>query len=156
MIDFVPYHPSHLAQVGLQPSQEAARRFLIRDGFAEALALHGMSWTGLVNEIPIGCAGMVSQWEGRVIAWALFGASVPKRCWPAIVRKIAFEFSVTLANRGRHRIEITVPVHFGQGCRLARLLGFAIEGRMRSFDPEGEDHFLYAKIIGEQPLRGGV
>lgn len=146
MIRFVPYQPSHLAQVRTQPAQEAWRAYLIRDGFAESLAIPGMTWTGLVDDVPVGCAGFSPQWEGRVVAWALFG-DIPKTAWPAIVKKIRHEFRATLQSHGRHRVEMTVPSNFGPGCRLALMLGFAVEGLMKSYGPDGSDHLLYAQVL---------
>lgn len=146
MMRFVPYQPSHLAQVALLPAQEQWRSYLIRDGFAEALALPGMAWTGLLNDMPIGCAGFQPQWEGRVVAWGLFG-QIPKMAWPAIVKKIRHEFRATLQSQGRNRVEITVPANFGPGCRLALMLGFTVEGLMKSYGPDGADHLLYAQVL---------
>lgn len=149
---FIPYRPEHLAKIALQPAQRAARAVMVKDGYAESLAVPGMAWTAVndAGEI-LGSAGMVPQWEGRVIAWALVGILIPKRSWPIIAKKIEGEFQSALAEHGRHRIEITVPVNFGAGCRLARLLGFDIEGRLRAYAPDGSDHFLYAKIVGGNP-----
>lgn len=145
MITFIPYEPEHLAQIKVQPAQELWRDCLILDGFAESLA-NGMSWTGLVAGVPVGCAGFTPHWEGRVTAWALFGV-VPKMAWPAIVKKIRREFRSSLQSHGRHRVEITVPAGFGPGCRLALMLGFAVEGKMRAYGPDGSDHLLYAQIL---------
>lgn len=148
---FIPYRPEHLAQIALQPAQRAASA-VIKEGYAESLAVPGMAWSASNESGEIlGCAGMVPQWEGRVIAWALLGVAIPKRAWPTIAKKIAREFNAALADHGRHRVEITVPVNFGAGCRLARLLGFEIEGRLRAYAPDGSDHFLYAKIVGAAP-----
>lgn len=149
-IVFVPYEPDHLLQIALQPAQAHHRGAVVLDKYREALAIPGMAWTGIVDREVVGCAGLVPEWEGRVVAWALFGR-MPKFSWPAIIRKIHFEFEHSLAAHGRHRVEITVPTHFGPGCRLARLLGFDIEGKMRCYGIDGHDHFLFSKIIEARP-----
>lgn len=147
MMEFIPYHADHLLQIALQPAQAHHLGSVAIPKYREALAIPGMAWTGIHDDRIVGCAGLVPEWEGRVIAWALFGV-IPKPAWPAIIKKIQREFRETLASQGRHRVEMTVPSNFGPGCRLARLLGFDIEGKMRCYGVDGADHFLFAKIIG--------
>lgn len=148
MISFVPFRPVHLELVRLQPAQEAWRKELVRPGFAEALAIRGMAWTGLVDGMPVGCAGLSPLWDGNVKAWALFGTNIPRRAWTAIVRKIEHEFAATLASHGKHRIEATTPVYFAEGCRLLRILAFNVEGEMQFYGPDGANHFLFGRIVG--------
>lgn len=146
MISFVPYKPAHLAQLRLQPAQEALRPHLVRPGYAESLAVPGLAWTGVADGVPVGCAGLLPQWEGRVVAWALFG-NVPKQAWATIVGKMRREFRALGALR-RHRVEFTVPCDFGPGCRLAHILGFAAPGPpMREYGPDGRDHLMYERIL---------
>lgn len=140
MIEFVPYEPWHLMVIDLQPTQTAYYQRFVQPGYAESLA-KGVAWTGFINDRAVGCAGFAPQWEGRAVAWALFGRGIPKTVWPAIVRKVRAE---TQGIKGR--IEATVPFGFGAGCRLAKLLGFEIEGLMKAFGPDGSDHFLYARV----------
>lgn len=142
MIEFVPYEPGHLALVDLQPAQAAWRQWALRPGYAESLVAPGRAWTGLEDGRVLGCAGLaaVPGDPGRAVAWALFGR-IPPRLWPAVVAKVRRVF----AESGLRRIEATVQDGFGNGCRLAHLLGLEVEGRMRAFAPDGSDQFLYAR-----------
>jgi hypothetical protein len=147
MIQFVPYSPTDLTSIELQPAQEKWRDQFFLPGYAQSLDIKGMAWTAMDGEKVLGCAGFAPQWEGRVIGWAVFGREIPRRAWPRILRKIRREMHNSLADHGRHRLEITVPRGFDAGCRLAHLLGFEVEGLMKEYGPDGGDHFLYAQVI---------
>lgn len=137
MIEFVPFEPWHLSQIEIPAAQAA----WIKPGYAESLA-NNMAWTGFIDDRVVGCAGFAPQWEGRAIAWALFGREIPKRAWTAIIAKVRKELACT----AYPRVEATVPFGFGAGCRLANALGFQVEGLLSKFGPDGSDHFLYARV----------
>ena len=148
MIRFVPYSPEDLARVDRQPAQARWRDKLLTHEYARSVDVPGMAWTALdEGGRVLGCAGMAPQWEGRVIAWALFGQSIPKAAWPKIAKKIRNEFHSKLSGHGSHRVEITVPKDFGPGCRFAFLLGFEVEGLMKHYGPDGSDHYLFSQVI---------
>ena len=92
-----------------------------------------------------GCAGILPQWPGRAIAWALLTRELTARHFLRVHHKV---LNVLLGahGRGARRIETTVDAGFDAGHRWARALGFSPEGLMRSYSPEGRDHVLYARI----------
>lgn len=141
MIEFAPYRPEHLMLVDLQPAQSAWRKRVMQPGYAESLVEPGLSWTGFKDGLVVGCAGVVRERDGLGKAWALVGQGFP-RSWPAIVRYMR----EVLARADIQRIEADVLSNFGEGCRLARMLGFDVEGLRRKYDPEGHDYFLYARV----------
>lgn len=144
MITFVPYKAQHLRALELQPAQHAWLDRMMQEGYAEALEAT-RAWTGIIDGRVVGCAGLTQQWPGRAVTWALFG-KIPKRAWPAVLRKIRAELDAEHM-RGTRRIEATVVSTFGPGCRLVTKLGFMIEGKLRAFDQIGQDHFLYARVV---------
>lgn len=150
MIEFVPYSPQDLARIDLQPAQMKARDLLLSEGYAEALDIRGKAWSGLVDGEVVGAAGFTPKWDGRSTAWAVFGRKVPKREWPVVVRYVRAAIAGELAEHkkktGHARVDITVPLGFGEGCRLASLLGFKIEGINEKYGVDGADHFVYAKV----------
>lgn len=150
MIEFVSYSPSDLARIELQPAQAKWRDMFMAPGYAESLDVKGKAWTGLVDGEPVGSAGFAPQWQGRAIGWAVIGCRAPRAAWPVIVKRIratiADELREQVEKHGHARVEITVPVGFGAGCRLASLLGFEVEGEERKFGPDGSNHFLYSKV----------
>jgi hypothetical protein len=141
MIAFVPYEPHHFAAVRLPPEQHRWRELVLKPGFAESLVAPGRAWTGIVDGAVVGCAGLALQWENYAKAWALLGVGATRQ-WPAIVRKM----KTVLADAGIRRIEADVADGFGNGCRLASLLGFKVEGIREAYTPDGRDHFLYARV----------
>lgn len=150
MIKFANYSPQDLERIDLQPFQESWRQELLTPGYAQSLDVPGRCWTALDGERVVGSAGFSPQWEGRSIAWAILGKDIPPRQWPRIKKKIRAEVDKELQKQvaacGHGRVEITVPVSFAAGCRLALLLGFEVEGRTKKFAPDGSDHFLFSKV----------
>jgi hypothetical protein len=131
MIEFEPYCHYHTGFIDLAPDQMRA-------------AIEGPAWIGFYNNKPIGVAGFVNQWSGRATAWAIF-KDMPKTAWPAVVRKVAYEMGLLLL-QGIHRIEATVPVNYGAGCRLAQMLGFVAEARLKAYGPDRQDHFMFVRL----------
>lgn len=144
MIELVPYRPEHLARIELQPRQRALRAHVLREGYAAQLAIPGASWTAVDGKRVVGCGGLQPQWDGRALAWALIGR-LPRAQWPRLFRLMRARIDAAFAN-GTRRIEADVRADFGQGCRLAHLLGFEVEALRRKYAPDGSDHFLYARV----------
>src|SRR5690349_1531808 len=78
------------------------------------------SWTGVVDGVPIVCAGTVQQWPGRHTAWAYLGKNTgPHMVW--ITKQV-----IARLDEVKGRVEFTVRSDFPIGQRWARLLGFKI------------------------------
>lgn len=99
------------------------------------------SWTGVVDGLPIACAGTYVQWPGRHTAWAYLGKNTgPHMKWitKAVIANLAGV---------KGRIELTVRADFEIGQRWARMLGFEVESpRLKAFGPLGEDHVGFVRI----------
>lgn len=144
VLEFVPFRPEHLALLRLQAAQAYLQPLLARPDYAAALA-GPYTWSGVVDGRVIGCAGILAQWPGRAIAWALLSRELTARHFLHAHHKVAAVMKA--AHRaGARRIETTVDAGFDAGHRWARALGFAPEGLMRAYSPEGRDHVLYARI----------
>lgn len=48
---------------------------------------------------------------------------------------------------GLSRVQATIRADFKGAEKWIKILGFEKEGLMRKFGPEGEDHFLFAKVV---------
>ena len=97
----------------------------------------------IVNDdgAPVMCGGILQQWPGRHMAWALFDAHADKHVF-GIVR-IAREFF----DEVQGRIEFTVRCDFDAGHRFAKALYFEVETPLlRCYGPEGEDHVGYVRF----------
>ncbi len=124
------FEPEHLLNLGMGHTHE----------YANKLADSGLAFTVSRRGAPIACGGLMRQWEGRYVAWAIIHPSAPM----LPVHRAAMRILSPAAIR---RIEAWVDVDFPQGRRWAELLGFRREARMSAFSPEGTDMDLYALVI---------
>lgn len=133
----VPFRAEHLRAIAQQGTDS--------DWFApEQLArLEGLrSYTGLVGDEVVGCAGVVEQWPGRFVAWAYFSPRA-KRYWKSIHKAVkAFLFSLPA-----RRIEMDVRYGFKDGLRWAVRLGFLVEAPRRvAYFADGSDAVTLALV----------
>lgn len=134
MIYPVPYEPSHLAQLRLQPAQAAAAA----DIPSVAWMLAGRhSSTAMLDGRPVMCGGCVPFSRERAMVWSFIGEEVRGPLFRA-VHAYARRFIDALPYR---RLEATTLVDFAAGHRWLRLLGF------EQFDC-GKDEALYALVRG--------
>lgn len=144
MIEFIPYRADHLADLIAQGVPHLRFSDAMRtDVYAKSLDVAGRAWTGIIDGKVVGCGGFVPVWAGRSICWAFFG-KFPQREWSRVVRRIRVTLD-TEHGMGVRRIEAYVHRNHGNGCRLADILGFKIEGLMQAFTTEG-DAFMYARV----------
>lgn len=101
----------------------------------------GLAWTGEHEGVIVGCAGLLPQWEGRAIAWAM----ISRHAGPhfPVIHKAVMRILIHAPYR---RIETTVDIGFPQGVRWMKMLGFELEGYMKAYRPDGEDMLLFARV----------
>ena len=135
----VPFDVAHLQRLEIQDAQ-----CIPKDQFQEALAApFGQAWTGMVDDVPMACAGLVNVWEGRAYAWALLG----KHSGPWMT-KITKAIKRGLNSAPFNRIEMAVDSGFEAGQRWAVILGFKLETPepMRAYLPSGQSAYLYSMV----------
>ncbi len=138
-----PFHVKHLEAMKLQPSQ--ARN-------AERLTPELLAWIGTLEAYtafsptgePMACAGLMDIWPGRAMAWSFISEGAGRHLIG--VTKAVKRFLELKAPR---RTELYVDAGFEAGYRWAELLGFEREGYLKSFDADGRDQVLYARIRHE-------
>ena len=141
MIEIVEFKPEHFAEIRLQPGQEYLRNFLSFEN-GSALA-RNPSYTGLEDGVPVACAGYIVNWPGRATAWSFLSEMGP-RSFVQVHKAI----KKVLDGCYIKRMEMTVLCDHEEGHRWAKLLGFELEAeRMEAYDPEGNDHALYARVL---------
>lgn len=136
----VRFDPSHLWQIRAQDHQVAVVSRYLTDQYAELLS-SGLAYTGFDGTRVVGCAGIVTQFAGVGTLWAVL-ADDSRRHFVAIHRTVERVLGMVRLRR----LEASSEVDFAQGCRWLELLGFQSEGVMRSYGPDGKDHFRYAKV----------
>lgn len=144
-MNIIPFRPEHLEELKLQPSQAWMQDNMTPE-YGAALAAAGPAYTAIVGNGVVGCAGLIPQWQGRALAWALIACEAGPHLL-GIVRAIRRGLDVIHPCR---RVEAAVCADFAAGHRLMGLLGFTRETPepMRSYTPDGADAVLYAKVRG--------
>lgn len=138
-----PFRPSDIAVLQIQQAQSYMRQYL-SDIDARVLDIKDLAWTGEENGHVIACAGVIPQWPGRAIAWALMSPMAGK-CFRRIHRSVSAFLDYNIRERF-HRIEATVDVDFDRAHKWMRMLGFEREGVMKKYRPDGMDQVLYARV----------
>jgi hypothetical protein len=142
MIVFVPFEPSHIDLIRVQPEQKWELESVPVEE-REELANYE-SWSGFRDGECIGCAGIIDLpgWPHRAIAWALIGDDVGRD----MIQIVRFVRNF-IATHPTERIEINVDCEFENGHRFAELLGFKLEApRMVKYGHGGRDMALYARV----------
>lgn len=140
-MEFIQFRTEHLALLRMTGFAAAWRDALLsRPEEAKSLEVPLFSWTGVVDDEIVGCAGIVHKWTGVGHAWAVLGA-IPRRDFVSVVAKVRREFAAS----HYERIEASVVWGFGDGCRFAKAVGMTVEGLAKKYR-DGTDHFLYSWV----------
>lgn len=136
----VPYQPHHLAALEMQPAQ-AAVAHTIPEGYDTWLHEVGPAFTVLGPAGVLALCGLAEEWEGRAQCWAMLSVHVGRNML-ALTRAVRAHFDAA----PYRRIEAQTPEDFQEGHRWLRLLGFACEGPMANYYPDGRTAIRYARI----------
>lgn len=137
----VQMEPAHLRQLCMQPAQKVFQPLAEDPDYAGNLIESGFAYALVDGGEVFACAGIIPQWEHRAVAWALVGQAAGRH-----MIELHRAVSQSFRQHPFRRIETAVTVEFDEGHRWAQLLGFRREGLMRSYTPEGEDCYLYARV----------
>ena len=130
----------HLADM-----KEAVPAFTVTDEDVSALLDRGMAFTGFVDGKAVAIAG-IYRLHGKVgQAWALFAPEALKHPI-ALTRAVASGLLWITAELGRDRVQLTVQDGHLAGHRFAKFLGFEVEGYLKRYGLNGEDHWMYARV----------
>lgn len=142
-INIVPFRAEHLLLLDQQDAESYWGEMLKTPEHAEYLETLDVAHTLMRGEKILCCAGLVPQWEGRVIAWAMMARKIGR---DYIYIHRAVERWLKLSNI--RRIETTVDCSFTNGIRWAEMLGFVNEtpDGMKGFAIDGRPHFMFARV----------
>lgn len=141
MITVNKYEAKHLLKLLSQDGMAYLRSYLTSDYIFE-LEKSEFSYTGLVEDKPIICAGLVEKDRGRAEAWAVIDRN--SRPYFLAIHNTVRRFLQLCPMR---RIEAVVECRFEAGHRWAKSLGFELEAeRMRGYHSDGKDYSLYARV----------
>lgn len=93
-----------------------------------------------------GVLGSYRSWSGVAQLWGLLDRRVEQN--PVALRKVCLQL-MELARQKQElrRVSLTVRAGYTKGNRFAQSLGFAFEGRMYGFMPDGDDANLFARLF---------
>ena len=140
MFEVIPFKAAHLGAIQLQAAQMYLSEWVtVEQG--EALE-QSPSYTAMLDDVPIGAAGVIPIWDGRSMAWSFISDTGPQlflKCHRA-TKKFLDDCAVK-------RIEMTVDCDHIAAHRWAKMLGFEMEAeRMKAYAPDGHDCALYARV----------
>lgn len=140
-MNIIPFEAEHLRALNLQAAQRKFDDEFMPD-HARALEMAGNAYTAMDGGVPIACSGIVEQWEGRALAWAMLADDIGGQRFVRVHRAVRRFIDVA----PYRRIEMQVDAEHAQAVRWARLLGFDVESKMRAFLPNGRDAFMFVRI----------
>lgn len=142
-VHIVEFLPEHLDIFELDiPSGDPGA---IKASLAE-MAQKGDWYSGFVPQGLAGIGGITPMWPGVANAW--FGPTPLARRYPLALCEVARRaMDQARANNHLHRIECQVWAAHPTSHHWVRFLGFAREGLLRKYGPNGEDYVMYARVF---------
>lgn len=135
MIKIIPTTPEHLAQIEL------------RECFAgeERPTQAPNAVTMIVDGVPIAIFGGYRVGSGIYQLWGLVSDRV--KDYPASFHRcVKLMLNYHIDSLKLRRVQLSVKVGFVVGWKWAKSLGFACEGIMKSYGPDGSDYWLFARV----------
>lgn len=141
----IPFKASHLKKMKVHSSQA-----FLEPHFEDPDALQ---WTDLSYSAVdpfagkiCGCLGVIPQWPGRAVAWAVIAEGVTVREMVFITKATVDFLESIQANPKYRRVETTVMSNWPQGARWAERLGFDYEGTLKAWGPNGGNFDMYGRV----------
>jgi RimJ/RimL family protein N-acetyltransferase len=141
MIEVKPFKKADLKQIKEQKATSKVSA-QAEEVHYDALEKMPYAFSIFIQGKVVACAGVIQQWPGRGIAWAIVD-ELCKREFLALHNVVKRFLDVCPIRR----IEATVDVGFEQGHRWVKLLGFQLEApMMKHYGPDGSHAALYARV----------
>lgn len=140
----VPYEPWHLLEISGGPevlNDLAAVKIL---GLAQEY-LKGPAYSIITDTEIIWCGGIVVLWPGVAEAWAV--PSVAVNQYPLMLhRAVSKMLAVLKETMHLRRVQCSVVHGFKTSRKWVKRLGFAFEGKMKNYGPDGATHYRFAWV----------
>ena len=109
------------------------------------IAIPGMSFSLLLDDIPIVAGGIVPLWNGVAEGWVMASKEVDNykiKSASAIKQRL----DLLCNNNKIYRLQTAVKEEFKTGVRFAEWLGLRNEGLMTMYGPDQTNYYRMAKI----------
>lgn len=141
-LEVVPFELEHLGLIKLRAIEN--RRYEYMKKYRD-IYLKGPAYSVFDGDSLVFCGGVVIQWDGVGEGWLICNCDVKR-----YVREVYFYsdnyLERIIIDSHLHRVQATVPVHWGQGVRFLERLGFYREGLLRNYGPDKEDYYMFSRI----------
>lgn len=144
-IEVVPFRPEHLVRLILAPVVADIQPLLESEAYRQQHDIPGLAYTGLIDGVPMGSAGLIPHRPTVARAWALPGKDLPLKAWPAITRSALFLFNEA-HKAGFKRLEILTKASSETACRFAGRLGFSNPKTLDCYFDDGSDAVLWRRL----------
>lgn len=142
----VPFDPGHLAAIEPGPFEALVLEGLPADLLTRECPVPGPALTVLdAQGAPLGAFGLVPMWTGVAQAW-VFASDSLRACPVVLHRTVARALGAGERLLRLHRVQISVHENFLTSRRWVERLGFACEGAMPGFGPNGDTYYRYARL----------
>ena len=109
------------------------------------MAIPGLSYTLLVDNIPVLAGGVYPLWDGVAEGWVLSSKRILNYKIKA-AGSVKKRLDLICINNNIWRLQTSVKEGFHTGVRFAEWLGLKKEGLMQKYGPDGTNYFRMAKI----------
>lgn len=130
------FKPEHAALIALQNKQSE----VIGAVDAQLLADCGVASTLIIDDEIIMCGGVVEQWQGRHVLWAMLSDKAGKYLYRAT------KFGRRLMETRDGRVEAIVRSDYPQAHRWVQLMGMKWHHHEERFLPGGIDADIYVRF----------
>jgi hypothetical protein len=111
--------------------------------WCKAAQIKNQSFSVIFEGKLVACAGIIPKMEGVGVAWALYPPEIGD--YHIDPRTARDKLEELIEKHNYRRVEATVRADFPAGASYLRWMGFKREGRMKKYEPDGTDSFLYAR-----------
>ena len=150
----IPFEPEHALRLELQHQTPFEYEMVWDEAPWHRVREEGIAWTVTVDDEIAFTMGVVRIWPGRALAWFMGDESLGSGTWMhrtsvmlRATRRATRMLDEVQDDPEYRRIEASVREDYKQGHQWARMLGFELEGLMRCYDQQGNNHAMYARVI---------
>ena len=144
-VRIVPFEPWHLGLVDAAVFDRSVANLIDLRALASATHYNDPAFSVIHEGCVVGAVGILVLWPRVAEGW-LF-ASDELRRHPVFLHKYVKRGIVMLEQSfGLHRIQISVHAGYVTAQRWAERLGFAFEGEMKGYGPNGDTYLRYARV----------
>jgi len=144
LVGFMADHANAIIQGGLNDDRNMPPIQVSQ--FVEDMCNENASFTGVINDDLVACAGVYPVWDGLGEAWFLASHRIFEN--PITVsRAVRRGLEKIMDENNYHRVQAHVNGEWSNARRWAKLMGMEEEGVMKKFSPDKKDFIRFAKVI---------